>query len=75
MVNLLGDLWYEKDSHHSHEPEWSRLLRVPGLKLHLYRKHHARAGRKMGHFTVLGEHGDPVIDIAMNARTAIGVRD
>lgn len=75
MVNLLGDLWYRKDANHSHEPEWSRLLRVPGLKLHLYRKHHARPGRKMGHFTVLGGLGEPVIDLAMNARTAIGIVD
>ena len=75
MVNLLGDLWYRKDAHHSHEPEWSRLLRVPGLKLHLYRKHHARPGRKMGHFTVLGGQGEPVIDLAMNARAAIGIVD
>jgi 5-(carboxyamino)imidazole ribonucleotide synthase len=29
----------------------------------------------MGHFTVLGEHGDPVIDVAANARTAIGILD
>ncbi|MBP6097463.1 MAG: 5-(carboxyamino)imidazole ribonucleotide synthase [Methyloversatilis sp.] len=75
MVNLLGDLWFGRDAHHSHEPEWSRLLRVPGLKLHLYRKHHARAGRKMGHFTVLGEHTAPLIDIAMNTRNAIGIVD
>jgi 5-(carboxyamino)imidazole ribonucleotide synthase len=27
----------------------------------------------MGHFTVLGESGDPVIDTAMNARGAIGI--
>jgi 5-(carboxyamino)imidazole ribonucleotide synthase len=75
MVNLLGDLWYQRDAHHACEPEWSRLLCAPELKLHLYRKHHARHGRKMGHFTVLGEHGDPVIDVAMNARASIGIED
>ena len=75
MVNLLGDLWFGQDARHSREPEWSCLLRVPGLKLHLYRKHHARAGRKMGHFTVLGEHAAPVIDVAMNVRNAIGIID
>jgi 5-(carboxyamino)imidazole ribonucleotide synthase len=75
MVNLLGDLWYPQDAHHAHEPDWSRLFRRPGLKLHLYQKHHARPGRKMGHFTVLGESGDPVIDTAMDARLAIGIRD
>jgi 5-(carboxyamino)imidazole ribonucleotide synthase len=75
MVNLLGDLWFRQDAHHSQEPAWSTLLRIPGLKLHLYRKNHARGGRKMGHFTVLGEAGEPVIDTAMNARLAIGIDD
>lgn len=49
MVNLLGDLWS------SGEPDWARLMATPGLKLHLYGKREARAGRKMGHFTILGE--------------------
>ncbi len=75
MVNLLGDLWYRKDAHQATEPDWSRLLRVPNLKQHLYRKHHARAGRKMGHFTVLGESLDQVIDSAMAARSLIGIAD
>lgn len=75
MVNLLGDLWYLKDPHHSHEPDWTRLLAVPNLKLHLYGKHHARPGRKMGHFTVIG--GDPreVQESAFAARRAIGIGD
>jgi hypothetical protein len=42
---------------HYREPDWSKLHAFPGLKLHLYGKHHARPGRKMGHFTVLD--GDP----------------
>ena len=55
MVNLLGDVWYGQDAHHSHEPDWSKLFAQPDLKLHLYGKHHARPGRKMGHFTVIGQ--------------------
>lgn len=47
MVNLLGDLWS------SGEPRWERLLASPRVKLHLYGKHEARAGRKMGHYTCL----------------------
>ncbi|HET6720575.1 MAG TPA: 5-(carboxyamino)imidazole ribonucleotide synthase, partial [Rhodocyclaceae bacterium] len=54
MVNLLGDLWFAgDDSVAPREPDWSKLLAVPGLKLHLYGKESARRGRKMGHFTVL----------------------
>jgi 5-(carboxyamino)imidazole ribonucleotide synthase len=54
MVNLLGDLW--KNS--SLAPDWQLLNKYEGLKLHLYGKSEARAGRKMGHFTVL--NNDPL---------------
>ncbi len=73
MVNLLGDLWY--DGEHYREPDWSLLHAVPGLKLHLYGKHHARPGRKMGHFTVIGDDPEAVREAALAARAAVGVRD
>jgi len=47
MRNLLGDLWANG------VPDWSRLLALPGLRLHLYGKSEPRAGRKMGHYCVL----------------------
>ena len=75
MVNLLGDLWYLKDPHHSHEPDWAQLLAVPNLKLHLYGKHHARPGRKMGHFTVIGSDAQEVQKSALAARRLIGISD
>jgi len=75
MVNLLGDLWYLDDPHHAREPDWSKLHAVPNLKLHLYGKHHARPGRKMGHFTVIGSDAAQVQEAALAARTAIGIRD
>ncbi len=75
MVNLLGDLWYLQDPHHSHEPDWTKLLAVPNLKLHLYGKHHARPGRKMGHFTVIGSDAQEVQKSALAARRLIGIRD
>ncbi len=43
MVNLIGD---EAD-------RWLELAAEPGACLHLYGKHHARPGRKMGHVTRL----------------------
>ncbi|MGE4531705.1 MAG: 5-(carboxyamino)imidazole ribonucleotide synthase [Acidithiobacillus sp.] len=48
MMNLLGDLW-EKEA-----PHWQQLFQHPQLKLHLYGKKAARAGRKMGHINALG---------------------
>ena len=73
MVNLLGDLWY--DGSYYREPDWSKLYAVPNLKLHLYGKHHARPGRKMGHFTVIGDDPIQVQAAAMAARAAIGIKD
>ncbi|WP_374604592.1 5-(carboxyamino)imidazole ribonucleotide synthase [Niveibacterium sp.] len=81
MVNLLGDIWYDPtqpgpDSHgHYREPDWSQLLAIPNLKLHLYGKHHARPGRKMGHFTVIDADPAKAIETAMAARKAIGIQD
>ncbi|MGD9710406.1 MAG: 5-(carboxyamino)imidazole ribonucleotide synthase [Halothiobacillaceae bacterium] len=82
MVNLLGELWYESgkgDDGKGHgayrEPDWSILHAVPGLRLHLYGKHHARPGRKMGHFVVVGEDAGEVLERALAARAAIGIRD
>jgi 5-(carboxyamino)imidazole ribonucleotide synthase len=55
MVNLLGDLWFAgKNGTTPHEPDWSRVLRHPQAKLHLYGKAEPRRGRKMGHATCLG---------------------
>lgn len=75
MVNLLGELWYRADPHHADEPDWAQLLAVPNLKLHLYGKHHARPGRKMGHFTVIGDNPEAVQKSALAARRAIGIGD
>ncbi len=73
MVNLLGDLWYDGDTYR--EPDWSVLYAIPNLKLHLYGKHHARPGRKMGHFTVIGDNPEAVQKTALTARAAIGIKD
>jgi 5-(carboxyamino)imidazole ribonucleotide synthase len=51
MVNILGEAWL----HAGGEPDWSLVLGHPRAKLHLYGKREARAGRKMGHYTVLAE--------------------
>jgi 5-(carboxyamino)imidazole ribonucleotide synthase len=77
MVNLLGDLWYETGpaGQRYREPDWSRLYAFPTLKLHLYGKHHARPGRKMGHFTVLDDDPEQARELAMAARALIGIVD
>ena len=56
MVNVLGDLWGVKDQ----QPDWSRIL-TENVKLHLYGKHQARVGRKMGHFNCLANQGEDTL--------------
>jgi len=49
MVNVLG--WEE-----GFEPDWSEILTLEGVYLHLYGKRN-RPGRKMGHVNVVGGDG------------------
>ncbi len=75
MVNLLGDLWYRSGDTQAREPDWSVLYSVPNLRLHLYGKRHARTGRKMGHFTIIDTDIDRALQVALDARRAIGIVD
>lgn len=50
IVNLFGDLWRGGAL-----PDFDAALAEPGTRLHLYGKRVARAGRKMGHLSALGD--------------------
>jgi 5-(carboxyamino)imidazole ribonucleotide synthase len=63
MVNLLGDLWARG------EPNWGSVLCHPRVKLHLYGKSQARAGRKMGHYTVLGDSAEEALRLALEIKS------
>jgi 5-(carboxyamino)imidazole ribonucleotide synthase len=65
MVNLLGDVWQHGT------PAWDRIFRLPGARLHLYGKHEARPGRKMGHYTVLGATADAALARALEVQRAL----
>jgi len=65
MVNLLGDVWQRG------EPAWDAVFSCPEAKLHLYGKHEARPGRKMGHYTVLGEDIEGALSKAMAVRARL----
>ncbi|MBB3214659.1 5-(carboxyamino)imidazole ribonucleotide synthase [Herbaspirillum sp. Sphag1AN] len=51
MLNILGDVWYPENGAEVREPDWDKILALPGAHLHLYGKAEARRGRKMGHIT------------------------
>ncbi len=61
IVNLLGELWQDK------KPDFSSVLKWPGVRLHLYEKSIARAGRKMGHISSVGNTSDEALERALLA--------
>ena len=69
MVNLLGDIWPSTDE----APAWLAALTQAQLKMHLYGKQAARAGRKMGHYTVLSANRDEAIKLAMQVRAELNI--
>ncbi|MEO8485368.1 MAG: 5-(carboxyamino)imidazole ribonucleotide synthase [Betaproteobacteria bacterium] len=74
MVNLLGDIWYADASGDvPREPDWTSVLAHPLAKLHLYGKHEARRGRKMGHVTCLGATLDDALATARAVKRGLGI--
>lgn len=65
MANLLGDVWS------AGEPRWDAALADPRVKLHLYGKVVPRAGRKMGHLTVVAATPDEAEHVVRAARAAL----
>ena len=61
MVNILGDAW------NGGTPRFDRALAIPGVRLHLYGKRAARAGRKMGHLTAVADSADAALEAALHA--------
>ncbi len=68
MANLLGDLWREG------EPDWRAAAAFPNVKLHLYGKTDARAGRKMGHLTALAATPEEAARSVLAAREALSAK-
>jgi 5-(carboxyamino)imidazole ribonucleotide synthase len=65
MANLLGDLWTNGT------PRWDRALADPRVKLHLYGKHTAKPGRKMGHLTAVAASAQEAKQIVIAARNSL----
>ncbi len=68
MVNMLGDLW-----HNGQPPRWNKLLSHDNVKLHLYGKHQARPGRKMGHYNVLASKVEAALQLAQDIQKRLEV--
>lgn len=65
IANLLGDAWQHG------EPRFDRALAVPCVGLHLYEKHTARPGRKMGHLSAVGDTAEDAVKRVLEARARL----
>lgn len=70
MINMLGDIWHDGEN-----PDWSKLLDHPNIKLHLYGKKTARPGRKMGHYNVVADSVDAALKLALETQAALHRQD
>lgn len=78
MVNVLGDIWFNRETEpqvevESQPPNWSTVFASSQVKIHFYGKNAARVGRKMGHFTVLNTSRENALKIAVQLRADIGI--
>ena len=62
IANLLGDVWLNS------EPNFAAAMRVPGVRVHLYEKHTARPGRKMGHLSSTGRTAEEALERVLEAQ-------
>lgn len=65
MVNLLGDVWSQGF------PAFEKAFAASKSYLHLYGKHEARPGRKMGHLNCLDDNSQAAADKARKLRDAM----
>lgn len=63
--NLLGDLW------EGGAPDFAAAMGIPGVRVHLYGKREARAGRKMGHLSADGDSADEALRRVRTAYEAL----
>jgi 5-(carboxyamino)imidazole ribonucleotide synthase len=77
MLNLLGDLWFADvvagAPATAREPDWARVLALPGVHLHLYGKTAPRPARKMGHLTVTAASAAQARHVALQAAALLGL--
>jgi 5-(carboxyamino)imidazole ribonucleotide synthase len=69
IANLLGDLWLKNGT--QREPNFAQALAVPEVSLHLYEKHTARAGRKMGHLSATAASAEEAVARVLEARSRL----
>lgn len=65
--NLLGDLWVRP----GRIPDFTEAWAMPNVRVHLYGKPGARAGRKMGHLSAVGDTPEMARDLVRAAYRSV----
>lgn len=68
IYNLLGELWTGPQP-----PDIAGVLALPGVRVHLYGKRDARAGRKMGHLSSCGASSDAALERVVDAYRRLSI--
>ncbi len=69
IVNLFGEIW---PADNGATPDFAAALAGRGVRLHLYGKHGARRGRKMGHLSAIGSSPAEALRLARDAGARVG---
>jgi 5-(carboxyamino)imidazole ribonucleotide synthase len=73
MLNILGDIWFDKNTNEIRSPDWEKILAMPFAKLHLYGKSEPKIGRKMGHINFIADSVDQALMDAKQAMDILGI--
>jgi 5-(carboxyamino)imidazole ribonucleotide synthase len=73
MLNILGDIWFDKNTKDIRSPDWEKILVMPSAKLHLYGKSEPKIGRKMGHINFISDSVDQALVDAKKAMDILGI--
>jgi len=73
MLNILGDIWFDKNTNDIRSPDWEKILAMPCAKLHLYGKSEPKIGRKMGHINFIADSVDQALVHAKQAMDILGI--
>ena len=73
MLNILGDIWFDKNTNMIRSPDWEKILATPCAKLHLYGKSEPKIGRKMGHINFIADSVDQALIDAKQAMEILGI--
>jgi 5-(carboxyamino)imidazole ribonucleotide synthase len=68
IYKLHADLWTG-----AQPPDFTEVLALPGVRVHLYGRHGARPGREMGHLSACGANSDTALERVVDAYRRLSI--